>query len=267
MRGVRTPIDRFNDDMILRLVIRKALRLFRERPAVNASNLRRMLQTFSRTSRVSNFRPTAAKALYARYSGAGDVVVDFSSGYGGRLLGCLTLPRHYVGIDPCSAQVAGLGRMIKRLGRVVASPGQAVIHKACAEEFLQELPARSCSLVFSSPPYYDNERYSRELTQSYRKFPDYQLWLDGFLRPVVAESFRLLENGGYFIINVANLKDRRLADDAYRLGERYFRACRTHELLLSQRPYLHGNFGSRRSEPVFVFRKVAAKAPAVRRQG
>jgi len=267
MPGVRSPFERFQDDEMLRLMIRKALRVFPERFAVNASNLRRILQTYSRTARVSNFRPTAAKALYARYSGAGDRILDFSSGYGGRLLGCLTLPREYVGIDPCTAQIAGLHRMVTRLHRLVSPPGGAQVHQACAEDFLPQLPAQSCALVFSSPPYFDNERYSQEPTQSYRKFPRYDCWLEGFLRPVIEQAHRILEPQGFFVVNVVNLNGYPLADDTFRLAAKLFSPVTTHRLRLSQRPYLRGGFGTHRSEPIFVFRKARwrrTKTPAGR---
>src|SRR5205085_207140 len=87
----RSPLDCFEDDKALRELIRKALRIWPDRYSVNESNLRRMLKTFSHTAGVSNFRPTAAKAIYERYSKSGNTILDFSAGYGGRLLGCMPL--------------------------------------------------------------------------------------------------------------------------------------------------------------------------------
>lgn len=256
MLGARTPTACFADDTIFRNVLRKALRFFPERFAVNESNLRRMLQTYSGTARVSNFRATAAKAIYARYSAAGDRVLDFSAGYGGRLLGCLTLPRDYFGVDPCTAQINGLGKMLRRIGKLVTLTGRAAIHQACAEEMLPRLPSNSCALVFSSPPYFNNEHYSSESTQSYIKFPTYEQWRDGFLRPIIAEAHRILDPGGYFVMNIANVKGFRLADDTLQLAKRQFVHARSYELCLSQRPYLRtGSGGPHRREPLFVFRK------------
>lgn len=256
MPGMRSPVDRFFNDETLRKVIRKALRFAPERRALNASNLRRFLQTYSRTARVANFRATAAKAIYARYSGAGERVLDFSSGYGGRLLGCLTLPREYFGLDPCRAQVIGLRRMLADVAALLVIPGQATIEQACAEDLLPTLPARSSSLVFSSPPYFDNERYSTERTQSYLRFPTYQQWLAGFLRPVLDEAQRILEPGGYCILNIANVKRFGLADAAFEIGRRNFLHVTTYNLRLSQRPYLRPSAcETHRLEPIFVFRK------------
>lgn len=256
MLGVRSPKERFVDDDKLRDVIRKALRIFTDRFAVNASNLRRMLQTYSRTARVSNFRPTAAKAIYSRYSGEGDRVLDFSAGYGGRLLACLTLPRSYIGVDPCAAQVRGLRRMHSKLNELAGPVGHAAIHQACAEDFLPELAAKSCSLVFSSPPYFKTEQYSVEPTQSYLRFPSYKQWLDGFLETVLRESHRVLDNGGYCVLNVANINGFKLADDAFRIASKYFHRVETLYLVLGNRPYLREHKSqAHRHEPLFIFRK------------
>lgn len=265
MFGVRSPKERFADDDKLRSVIGKALRIFTDRFAVNASNLRRMLQTYSRTARVSNFRPTAAKAIYSHFSGDGDRVLDFSSGYGGRLLGCLTLPRNYVGVDPCTAQVRGMCRMLSRLEELTYPKGRATIHQACAEDLLPELPANSFSLVFSSPPYFETERYSTEHTQSYLRYPIYERWLNGFLEPVLRESYRVLENGGYCVLNVANVNGFKLADDAFRIASKNFCHNQTFYLLLGNRPYLREHkLHTYRREPLFVFRKGSARGKAGR---
>jgi SAM-dependent methyltransferase len=265
MPGVRSPVDRFFDDETLRKVIRKALRFAPERRALNASNLRRFLQTYSRTARVANFRATAAKAIYERYSGVGERILDFSSGYGGRLLGCLTLPREYFGLDPCRAQVKGLRRMLADLAALVAVPGRATIEQACAEDLLPTLATHSYSLVFSSPPYFNNECYSTERTQSYLKFPSYPQWIAGFLRPILSEAHRILEPGGYCILNIANVNGFELADAAFEIGRRNFIHVATCELRLSQRPYLRtSDCKMHRLEPIFIFRKRRPRAHPIR---
>ena len=254
--GAHSPLERFNDDEQLRRLIRKALTIWPDRYAVNESNLRRMLKTFSNTACVSNFRPTAAKAIYEQYSRDGDRVLDFSAGYGGRLLGCLPLDRHYVGLDPCRQQVRGLREMIGRLGALAPVRARASIHRACAEDFLASFDSGSFALVFSSPPYFDRERYSEETTQSYVRYPTYGEWLKGFLKPVLRECRRVLRPGGYMVINVADVNGYRLTGDALRLASRHFTCARTLRLRLGHLPYLRGPTGGAfKYETVFVFRK------------
>jgi len=256
MKGRRSPYKCFEDNAALRRLIRRALTVWMDRRAVNANNLRGMLLTFSHTGRVSNFRPTAAKAIYHRYSQDGDTLLDFSAGYGGRMLGCLPLDRTYLGIDPCREQIIGLRRMSAKLGKLVKVRARTVIHQACAEDFLTEQKARSVALVFSSPPYFNMERYSNSTSQSYIRFPTYEKWREGFMVPVVRQSRRVLKKGGHFIVNVANINGYTLSDDMFSVAGEYFRHVRTLKLRLGHLPYLRDEPGNAyKYEPVFVFRK------------
>jgi DNA modification methylase len=256
INGVHSPVERFNDDEKLRKLIRRALSIWPDRYSVNESNLRGMLRTFSNTSRVSNFRPTAAKAIYQQYSKSGDRVLDFSAGYGGRLLGCLTLDRHYIGVDPCKEQVRGLRKMARTLKLLTNPQARVSIHRQCAEDFLPTLASASASLVFSSPPYFNHERYSTEPSQSYIRYPTYDQWLYTFLRKVVAESRRILEPGGYLLLNVADVNGLNLAADVFGIASRYFVHARTLKLRLGHKPYLRSRTGSAfKYEPLFVFKK------------
>lgn len=256
MKGRRSPQACFEDDDALRRLIRRALTVWADRCAVNANNLRGMLLTFSHTGRVSNFRPTAAKAIYERYSQDGDTVLDFSAGYGGRMLGCLALDRCYLGIDPCREQIIGLRRMSARLGKLVKVSARTIIHQACAEDFLTELKARSVALVFSSPPYFNMERYSNSTSQSYIRFPTYEKWREGFMVPVVQQSRRVLKKGGYLVINVANINGYPLSDDMFSIAGEHFSHVTTLNLRLGHLPYLRDEPGNAyKYEPVFVFRK------------
>jgi SAM-dependent methyltransferase len=255
-KGRRSPDKCFNDDSALRRLISRALNVWTDRCAVNESNLRGMLITFSRTARVSNFRPTAAKAIIERYSNCGDTVLDFSAGYGGRLLGCLPLKRIYIGIDPCTQQVRGLRKMKAKLESLVKPRAKAIIHRACAEDFLPGIRANSVNLVFSSPPYFNTERYSNEKTQSYLKFPEYEQWLEAFIGRVILESRRILKPGGYFIINVADIRGYKLSDDVLGLATKHFRHTETLKLRLSSLPYLRARPQEAfKHESVFILRK------------
>lgn len=254
--GAHSPAERFNSDEKLRKLIRKALTIWPDRCAANECNLRRMLKTYSNTAGVSNFRPTAAKAIYEKYSRDNDRVLDFSAGYGGRLLGCLPLNRHYIGVDPCADQVRGLKRMLKELNRLVEPKAKASIHQACAEDFLPTIESNSVSLVFSSPPYFNQERYSNEPSQSYLRYPTYELWLEGFLKKVIAESWRVLKPKGYLLINMADTNGYKLITDTCRIASDFFSLRDTLMLRLGNKPYLRNRTGQCfKYEPILVFRK------------
>jgi DNA modification methylase len=196
-----------------------------------------------------------AKAFYERYSEEGDRVLDFCAGYGGRLLGCLTLRRYYVGFDPCRSQALGLRRTHTTIKDLGLATSHATVDQVCAEEGMRSERARSFDLIFTSPPYFDREKYSSEPTQSYVRYPTYSEWREGFLERVIAESHRVLKPGGFLILNVADSQNAPVARDTKRYAKKWFRLAKTYWLRLNALPYtsrLNGT-GRYHHEPIFVF--------------
>src|SRR5260221_298728 len=253
----KSPMDCFRDDDCFMAAIQRAFRIWPERHGANASCLRRMLKSFSNCAAVSNFRPAVARAVIQKFSADGETVVDFAAGYGGRLVGCLSLARHYIGLEPCSAQVRGLRRCIDAIRSLRIVPGTAEIHEVCAEDSLARLPSKSSGLGFSSPPYFDWEKYSEQETQSFIRYRTYSTCVESFLRPVVGESHRILANGGYLAINTPNGNSRlSILEDVRQAARKSgFRLHRTYKLRLSKGPYLHPRNGKGKWEIVPVFKK------------
>jgi DNA modification methylase len=256
VNGRHSPLESFDDERTLPRIIRRALNIFSDRYSVNESNMRRMLRSYSHTAAVSNFRPTAAKAIYEKYSKDGDRVLDFSAGYGGRLLGCMPLDRLYIGIDPCSKQVRGLHKMISNLKALVEIKAETRIHHACAEDFLPTIRPSSISLIFSSPPYFNHERYSNEPSQSFVRYPTYHEWLNFFLKRIISESRRILKPGGYLALNVADINGFRLAEDALHIARDYFTLSETLMLGIGHLPYLRRRTNTVcKYEPIYIMKK------------
>lgn len=253
----RSPMDVFEDDELLTAALERAWTVWPDRFGANASCLRRMLKTFPGTACVSNFRPTLARAVIDRYSSRGDTLLDFAAGYGGRLVGSLTLARHYIGIEPSPRQVSGLRRMIEWLEKSRPPESAATILQGCAEDVLPSIPTRSISLVFSSPPYHDWERYGRDATQSYVRYEAYADWLDGFLWPVITHSHRVLRRGGLLIMNVSGGRRRPSVENVVDMArDGGFRLSARKPMLLARVPYLHPRRGGPyKPEALLIFAK------------
>ena len=58
-------------------------------------------------------------------------------------------------------------------------------------------------MCFTSPPYFDTEKYSEEPTQSYIKFPKENDWISGFLIKTIKNCHYGLKNEGYLALNIA----------------------------------------------------------------
>jgi len=253
----RSPMDVFLDDGLLKEALRRSLSIWPDRFGANASCLRRMLKTFPGTASVSNFRPTLARAIVGRYGPARATMVDFAAGYGGRLIGALSLGAQYVGIEPCPEQCRGLNEAIRSLRRLGLSATRSEIVTGCAEDAMPGLRTGSADLVFSSPPYYDWERYSDQPTQSFVRYSYYPEWLAGFLRPVIRESRRVLKPGGYLVLNVSNGRRRPAPDEVSAMArELGFTRTRTHRMLIPKVPYLHPRDAKpNKCELLMVFRR------------
>lgn len=215
-------------------------------PEMSAAMVRKAIRTASGTQRVSNFRPTAAAAIYDRF--ANGVVWDMSSGFGGRLLGAIASERvtRYIGTDPSAKTMVGLRQIASDFGGNKAID----LHQIGSEEFA---PAPgSVSLCFTSPPYFNTELYADEETQSAVRFKTATAWRDGFLRQTLRNCYEALEEGGHMVINIADVKSYPgLVFDTEALALHIgFKQLDTLKLALSSM-----NKGGFKFEPILVFVK------------
>ena len=210
---MRTPIEIWNDEEHLKNGLRKILEgtFFQKKPAhkITESDMRSMLRRYSGTQMVSNFRPTAAAALYDIFvdkdsplegTEAG-TVWDPSMGYGGRLLGAIAAGVNYIGTDPCIPTHNGLKQIRHDFGH---SHKLYKLLKQGSETFIP--PDESLDFVFTSPPYFGWEAYGDEPEQSSIKFNTEDVWKEHFLKQTIANAYKGLKTGKYLALNVANTK-------------------------------------------------------------
>jgi len=242
-------IKLWDDDAVLKTVIRKTWDWQLKHGSGNftINRLRQNFKIYGAGQTVSNFRPTVAKYIYNTYGNNG-TVWDMSCGWGGRLLGFLTSDcKRYIGTDPSTKTYDGLQRMVSELG----NDEQIVeLHKLGSEVFRPE--KNEVDLCFTSPPYFDTERYSDEPTQSYKKYPSEELWINGFLTKTIQNCHYGLKPNGYMILNIANTRqhaniETRTVEISEETG---FELVDTLYLVLSS---VAGK--GEKLEPVFVFRK------------
>jgi hypothetical protein len=256
--SMKSPMEIFNDDDNFKSTIRKAWKwqmkhgndeeLEVERNVFRENRLRQSLKIYTGTQSVSNFRPTAAKLIYEKYGGDG-VIRDMSSGWGGRLLGFLASSntKHYIGTEPATRTYNGLLEMKKDFTYLNK---KVDIYKKGSEEFLPQ--KESLNLCFTSPPYFDTEKYSLEKSQSFIKFPTEKEWINGFLKKTIENCHYGLKRGGYMLYNIANTSKYKFIEDATvkiskELG---FKQEETLQLTLSS--VMGAGY---KYEPIFVFKK------------
>jgi hypothetical protein len=257
----KTPVELFSDDMLFLKAIERRTKLGN---AFSDGGLRKILRTFSSTQSVSNFRPTAAAAVYHRLlPKESGVVWDMSAGFGGRLLGALACDSvdRYIGTDPSTYAMDGVREMAEELVPMAAQLGRrtldVALHQTGSEVFVPE--RSSLDLAFTSPPFGPgHEMYSDEPTQSYKKFPTQHEWLHGFVGATLQNCAHGLKRNGILAINIASAAAfpnlgrvflRYAEDNGWRLIE-------TLHLQMSKMVGLkHIGRSVFKTEPIFVFRK------------
>lgn len=197
------------------------------------------LQTFrlSLGQPAVNFPPMTAKFLYEHFTkhipATGKITVyDPSSGWGGRILGAMSVSRpiHYVGTDP------NTDNLIPELGisryeyladfylRSIGEKGNNISNKffQTEENHTYEVFQDGSELignnpkfqkykgqldfVFTSPPYFNREQYSDDQTQSFKAYSQYSDWRDNFLRPTLTTAVEYLKRDRYLCWNIANIR-------------------------------------------------------------
>jgi hypothetical protein len=244
------PIDYWNDDNKLKEIIRKTWKwqLKHGNGTFTLNRLRQNFKIYGGNQSVSNFRPSVAKWIYNQYANDG-VVWDMSCGWGGRLVGFLASnAKKYIGTEPSTKTYDGLILLNKEL-----NDGDKVvqIYKSGSEVFRPE--RETLDLCFTSPPYFDTEKYSDEDTQSYIKYPTKDSWLNGFLKETMENCHYGLKCDKYMLINIANTpKYKDIEGRTIEIGESVgFKHIDTLYLILSS---VSGK--GQKLEPIFVFQKI-----------
>jgi len=247
-RNSKTPKEVFHDKALFKIAIRKRLAMSDSK--LGRFNVRKSLKIFSGAQSVSNFRPTVASYLYFKYCPDGATVLDPCMGYGGRLLGSIVSQnvRSYHGVDPCVKTFEGNCRLNTELSKNDSNKLFNVPFEDFAINGLYDF-------VFTSPPYFDLEKYSDESTQSYIRYPQYDEWVKGFLRPLIEKSYTCLKEGRYFAINVDG--EKLIKEVKFQCVATGFDLVDTLHMRLSRMPGkgMDRDIIKFKTEPIFIWRK------------
>ncbi len=124
------------------------------------------------------------------------------------------------------------------------------LHKLGSEEFIPD--RNSLDLCFTSPPYFDTEKYSDEDTQSYIKFPTKEEWVNGFLRKTIENCYRGLKDGKYMLINIANTPKYKFIEEETQKIAKELGFVQNDTLQLTLSSVMGAGY---KYEPIFVFKK------------
>lgn len=208
-KGKPTMLDLWDDDEFLNKLIKNRLVINWNSSVNETFNIshRMMIQgmrSMRAVSPTTMFKPNIAKYICTRYSNPGDVVGDYSAGFGGRMLGAASCGRKYIGIDPLT--VPELREMRDFFGFEAE-----LIH----DQSENVRKTKNCmDLCWSSPPYYDQEYYSSDESQAYSKGEHY--FYNVYWKQTLLNVKHMLKPGGWFGLNIKNYtKMLEMAQDVF----------------------------------------------------
>lgn len=143
-------------------------------------------------SSVSIFKPLIAMDVYCRFEPK--CVLDFTMGWGGRLVGAcaLNVPK-YIGIDSNRNLKTPYNKMCKFLKNHSTTEIELYFQDALTVDYSK----LDYDLVLTSPPYYNIELYdglSNEKTK--------EEWDEQFYKPIFEKTFKHLSSGGNYCLNI-----------------------------------------------------------------
>jgi hypothetical protein len=189
-------------------------------------------------------------------------VLDPCAGYGGRLTGfwaCDTC-RSYVGIDPNPQLVGPYGEMEKWLRTHTGIDKRVQMIQHCAEDFEYDV-LKPVDIIFTSPPYFNLEKYGTQATQSYIRYPSLEQWTQEFLLQLVDRCVVCLKDDGVLALNIRPHPSwkypvlEKLIQKAQMLG---FHLRETLYLPLQSRPNAKNKISQ---EPIFIFGRNEKSSP------
>lgn len=173
---------------------------------LNSYNLHEEL--YMQCKECTTFKPSLTKYMIELTHAAR--VLDFSAGWGDRLLGAIASNvEYYFAADPNSLLKRGHDAIIDKFAvnkerfKIVYEPFQSV-----------EIPEDAVfDLVFTSPPFFDFEIYTADINeQSVDDYPMLDEWLVNFLFVSLQKSWKYLKIGGHMAIHITDVYKTKICE-------------------------------------------------------
>lgn len=190
-----SPLEIWKDDVKRIRLFTGMIKLNKHLPFFNEPQLRSSMRLYF--SVVSQFKVSVAKCIYEYFKAKN--VLDFSAGWGDRLTGFLSCNEtiSYTGFDPNTNLKKCYNELIK-------------LHNTNKIVEIIYLPAETISLerhydmIFTSPPYFELEKYTNDISQSNVKYLNLEDWLNKFLFKVLRDNLKYLK--GTLALQISDYK-------------------------------------------------------------
>lgn len=197
--------------------------------------------------RLYNFPPNVVKALYNHFNAKN--ILDFCAGYAGRLMGFyFSNADSYIGVDP-NRQIP-YNAIITNLQNMYNKNKEITIINDCAED-VDYMKLGTFDFIFTSPPYFNIEIYSKEDTQSCIRYPVFENWLEQFLFKTLRKVTYVLQVNGHLCINIKNPKHHEIVKPMIKFIKNLGLHEKDHIKFLHPKRYKNNKY-----EYIYVFQKL-----------
>lgn len=144
-------------------------------------------------SAINIFRPLVAIEIYTKYKPTS--VLDFTCGWGGRLVGAcaLNIP-NYIGID-INTNLINPYLEMKSFFKNISETNVDIFFESAVTFDYSKI---TYDMVLTSPPYYFLEKYSNNETYNNSKTE----MKNNFYIPVISNTYKYLQQGGHYCLNI-----------------------------------------------------------------
>lgn len=120
-------------------------------------------------------------------------MLDISTGWGDRLVAACLADVIYYGADPNTCNIPFYNQMIELFG-------DKNKQKFTTTGFEDLVITDTYDLIFSSPPFFELEKYSEDKAQSHLKYTTSNVWVYDFLFVVIKKAWGHLKKGGHMCL-------------------------------------------------------------------
>lgn len=220
--------------------------------------------------KVANFPPKEARDIYFRYFpdylNRPDQIncLDTSCGFGSRMSAVLLSGHNYFGIDP-NIELQSKLKDCKNFyykNNLVDQYQICQLYPQGSEIFIPQIKS-IIDVSFTSPPYFNLEKYSNDNSKSTENYDNYSAWVEEFVYPTVKNTYEYLKIGGYAMVNIKNISKKETCfDDFFNAFNKIdgFEFVEIFDMQISKKQY-GMNYNNEKGvilnkEPVMCFRKV-----------
>lgn len=138
---------------------------------------------------IAVFKPLIAMNIYDKFKPS--CILDFTMGWGGRMLAACKMNIDYIGIDQNTNLIKPYEEMIKIMNNYSSSKIN-LLFKNCLEV---DYSLFDYDMVLTSPPYYNKEVYSNQEVMTKDQWNE-------FYKSIIDRTYKNLKLGGHYCLNV-----------------------------------------------------------------